>query len=172
MGKIYTESGWVNWDYLLSQPESFLAVVGARGTGKTYGLLKKLVLEDKPFIYLRRLKSQLDQCGRDEGNPFKKINADAGTDIKPFPTQGFISFRRGEKTGSLMAVGVALSVVANTRGTDFSDIDYVDPETGAIVHITPNVSIVESTYKMTFTRDYTKLLENIKLYGQYKKEFE
>ncbi len=125
MGKIYTSDGWVNWDYLLSQPESFLAVVGARGTGKTYGLLKKLVLEDKPFIYLRRLKSQLDQCGREEGNPFKKINFDAGTDIKPFPTQGFISFRRGEKTGSLMAVGVALSVVANTRGTDFSDIDYI-----------------------------------------------
>ena len=125
MGKIYTETGWVNWDYLLSQPESFLVVVGARGTGKTYGLLKKLVLEDKPFIYLRRLKSQLDQCGREEGNPFKKINFDAGTDIKPYPTQGFISFRRGEKTGSLMAVGVALSVVANTRGTDFSDIDYI-----------------------------------------------
>ena len=36
MGKIYTESGWVNWDYLLSQPESFLAVVGARGTGKIF----------------------------------------------------------------------------------------------------------------------------------------
>ena len=55
---------------------------------------------------------------------------------------------------------------------DFDDFDYVDPESGAIVHISPNVSIVESTYKMTFTRDYTKLLENIKLYGQYKKEFE
>lgn len=125
MGKIYDAAGWVNWDYIMDQGESFIAVVGARGTGKTYGLLKKLVLEDKKFIYLRRLKSQLDQCGRDEGNPFKKINSDTGTDIKPFPSQGLISFRRNEKTGDLVAVGVALSVVANTRGTDFSDIDYI-----------------------------------------------
>ena len=125
MGKIYDDAGWVNWNYILNQQESFICVVGARGTGKTYGLLKKLVLEDQKFIYLRRLKSQLDQCGREEGNPFKRINIDANLDIKPFPSQGLVSFRRGEKTGSLVAVGVALSVVANTRGTDFSDIDYI-----------------------------------------------
>ena len=125
MGKIYTEEGWVNWDYILSQSASFISVVGARGVGKTYGVFRKLTRERKKFIYLRRLKSQLDQCGKPEGNPFKKINDDTGTDIRPFPSGGIISFRETDKNGSLVAVGVALSVVANIRGIDFSDYDYI-----------------------------------------------
>ena len=125
MAKIYTSDGWVNWDYILDQEASFISVVGARGVGKTYGIFKKLTGEGKKFIYLRRLKSQLDQCGKPEGNPFKKINDDTGRDIKPFPSGGIISFREVDKTGNLVAVGVALSVVANIRGIDFSDYDYI-----------------------------------------------
>lgn len=125
MGKIYNSDGWVNWDYISSQPASFISVVGARGVGKTYGLFKKLVLENKKFLYLRRLKTQLDLCTKEEGNPFKKINTDLGTNIYPFSSDGITTFRKGEKTGELVAVGMALSVVANVRGIDFSDIDYI-----------------------------------------------
>ena len=125
MSKIYTADGWVNWDYLFTQPASFIPVVGARGTGKTYGLFKKLVKEGKKFLYIRRLKSQLDLCAKDEGNPFKKINTDLDTNIYPFSSDGIITFRKGEKTGEIVAVGIALSVVANMRGIDFSDIDYI-----------------------------------------------
>ena len=125
MAKIYDTNGWVNWDYILEQPSSFISVVGARGVGKTYGIFKKLIEEKKKFIYLRRLKSQLDQCGKLEGNPFKKINEDTSRDIKPFSSGGIISFREVDKNGSIIAVGVALSVVANVRGIDFSDYDYI-----------------------------------------------
>lgn len=125
MAKIYTPDGWVNWDYIISQGSAFISVVGARGVGKTYGIFKKLLSDGKKFIYLRRLKSQLDQCGKLEGNPFKKINTDTGHDIKPFPSGGIISFRETDKTGDIVAVGVALSVVANVRGIDFSDFDYI-----------------------------------------------
>ena len=125
MGKIYTPEGWVNWDYILSQPASIIPVVGARGVGKTYGLFKKLKTEGHKFIYLRRLKSQLDQCSKPEGNPFGKLNTDLALDIKPFPSGGIVSFREVDKAGNLVAVGVALSVVANVRGIDFSDYDYI-----------------------------------------------
>ena len=125
MAKIYDSNGWVNWDYILDQPSSFISVVGARGVGKTYGIFKKLIEEKKKFIYLRRLKSQLDQCGKLEGNPFKKINEDTSRDIKPFSSGGIISFREVDKNGNIVAVGVALSVVANVRGIDFSDYDYI-----------------------------------------------
>ena len=53
------------------------------------------------------------------------INDDTGRDIKPFPSGGIISFKEIDKNGSLVAVGVALSVVANIRGIDFSDYDYI-----------------------------------------------
>ena len=125
MAKVYEQNGWVNWDYILSQQASFISVVGARGVGKTYGAFKKLLKEKKKFIYLRRLKSQLDQCGKLEGNPFKKLNDDLEMDIKPFPSGGIITFRETDKSGPVAAVGVALSVVANIRGIDFSDYDYI-----------------------------------------------
>lgn len=125
MAKIYDSEGWVNWDYIIKQEASFISVVGARGVGKTYGLFKYLIENKKKFIYLRRLKSQLDQCARSEGNPFKKINDDMGRDIKPFSSGGIVTFRETDKTGDIVAVGVALSVVANVRGIDFSDYDYI-----------------------------------------------
>lgn len=123
--KIYTSEGWVNWDYILSQKSSFISVVGARGVGKTYGLMRKLIESGEKFIYLRRLKSQLDQCGKAEGNPFKKLNTDMDRNILPFPTGGMITFRENDKAGDVAAAGVALSVVANVRGIDFSDYNYI-----------------------------------------------
>lgn len=123
--KIYTYEGWVNWDYILSQKSSFISVVGARGVGKTYGLMRKLIESGEKFIYLRRLKSQLDQCGKAEGNPFKKLNTDMDRNILPFPTGGMITFRENDKAGDVAAAGVALSVVANVRGIDFSDYNYI-----------------------------------------------
>lgn len=123
--KLYTKEGWVDWDYIEGQPEPIKAVVGARGVGKTYGLFKKLILDGKKFIYLRRLKSQLDECKKETGNPFKRLNTDLNMSIKPYPAGGTVAFRVGDKNSEIVAVGVALSVVANLRGIDFSDYDYI-----------------------------------------------
>ena len=125
MGKIYTEAGWVNWDYIMAQEESIISVVGARGTGKTYGLFKWLIEHKQKFIYLRRLKSQLEECRKDAGNPFKKLNTDLVMNIRPFPLAGSVAFNYDERYGETAAIGVALSVVANIRGVDYSDFDYI-----------------------------------------------
>ena len=125
MGKLYNAAGWVNWDYIMDQKESIISVVGARGTGKTYGIFKWLIEHEQKFIYVRRLKSQLEECRKDAGNPFKKLNIDMGINIRPFTQAGSISFNYEEKQGVTAAVGVALSVVANIRGVDFSDYDYI-----------------------------------------------
>ena len=125
MSKLYTSDGWVNWDYIMSQGESIISVVGARGTGKTYGCFKWLIENNQRFIYLRRLKSQLDECKKDAGNPFKKLNNDLDINIKPYASGGTLLFNYDEKAGLNAAVGVALSVVANVRGVDYSDYDYI-----------------------------------------------
>ena len=125
MAKLYTAAGWVNWDYIMNQPESIISVVGARGTGKTYGCFKWLIKNQKRFIYLRRLKSQLEECKKDSGNPFKRLNMDMDISIKPFANGGTVLFNYDEKGGLNVAVGVALSVVANLRGVDYSDYDYI-----------------------------------------------
>lgn len=125
MARIYDNDGWVNWDYIMKQQESIISVVGPRGTGKTYGLFKWLIEHNQRFIYLRRLKSQLEECRRDTGNPFKKLNADLDINIRPFPLAGSVAFRHDDKNGAVAAVGVALSVVANIRGVDYSDYDFI-----------------------------------------------
>ena len=125
MSKIYGDNGYVDWDYLMQQVESIITVVGSRGVGKTYGVFKKMIKEKKKFIYLRRLKTQLEQCATIEGNPFKKLNIDLDINIKPFSSGNNIIFRYDDKNGDIVAYGVALSVVANVRGIDFSDYDYI-----------------------------------------------
>ena len=125
MAKIYDQDGWVNWDYIMAQPESLVSVVGARGTGKTYGCFRWLLSNRKKFLYLRRLKSQLEECRKEAGNPFRKLNTDMELNILPFSNGGTVSFNYDEKGGETAAVGVALSVVANIRGVDYSDFDYI-----------------------------------------------
>lgn len=125
MSNIFNSEGWVNWDYIMLQRESIISVVGARGTGKTYGLFRWMIENNKRFIYLRRLKSQLDECKKETGNPFKKLNTDLNIDIRPFSHAGSVSFYYEDKKGVLAAEGVALSVVANIRGVDYSDFEYI-----------------------------------------------
>lgn len=122
MAKVYDNNGWVNWDYLINQGSAFTMVVGARGVGKTYGLMKYCLEQGRKFIYLRRLKSQLDQCANNAGNPFKKLNTDLSRNIKPRGTQGGVLF---DENGEVVALGVALSTVANVRGFDYSDYDMI-----------------------------------------------
>ncbi len=125
MSKIYNADGWFDWDYIMKQQETFFPVVGPRGVGKTYGGFSWMVEHGKKFIYVRRLKSQLEECKKESGNPFKKLNTDKGYNIKPFTEGGSIIFRKEDKNGDVVAVGIALSVVANIRGIDFSDYDYI-----------------------------------------------
>lgn len=125
MAKIYTSEGWVNWEYIMNQSESIISVVGARGTGKTYGLFKWMLEHGKKFIYVRRLKSQLEECRKTEGNPFKKLNTDIDMNILPYPSGGSVIFRKEQRDGDIVATGVALSVIANVRGVDYSDYDYI-----------------------------------------------
>ena len=125
MGRIYQKNGWVNWDYIMGQEESIISIVGARGIGKTYGCFRWLLEHKQKFIYLRRLKSQLEECKKETGNPFKKVNSDLDLNVKPYTAGGTVLFNYTEKAGETAAVGVALSVVANIRGIDFSDYDYI-----------------------------------------------
>ena len=117
MAKIYDKQGWVNWDYIVNQGAAFTMVVGARGVGKTYGLMKYCIEHKLPFIYLRRLKTQLELCASLDGNPFNKLNTDLEMNIKPQNTRAGVVFADGDK---VIALGVALSTVANVRGFDYS----------------------------------------------------
>lgn len=96
-----------------------------------------------------------------------------------------VTKKRNEETGEFFAVeelgtlenfrvGMTWSAAGGTMAVynDNDDFDYTDPESGRTVHVSKNVSIIPTTYKMTYSRDYEQLLGEIKLYGEYKSERE
>lgn len=99
-----------------------------------------------------------------------------------------VTHKKNEKTGETFAVeelkiagglkafkpGMIWMDAGGTTAqyNDYDNFDYTDPETGNIVHISKNVAIVSSTYEMTYSKDYAKLLEEIVLYKEWVKAHE
>lgn len=83
--KLYSDNGYLNFDYILSQSEKhncpYIMIVGGRAIGKTYGALKYMLEHEYKFIFMRRTQTQLDMISRPELMPFKAINNDTGSDI-------------------------------------------------------------------------------------------
>lgn len=135
MAKIYDAAGWLNWDYLYQECKFLMAITGPRGVGKTYGLLKYIAEHNLNFIYMRRLKTQLDQCAAgDENNPFRAYCLDTGDDIRVERTHGALRFYRSvpdledpeeDPDKEYIGAGVALATVATVRGSDFSGTDVI-----------------------------------------------
>lgn len=124
MAKIYTAEGWINWNYLYTETKAFLMVVGARGTGKTFGLFKYILENNIRFLYVRRLKTQLDECASLEGNPLKSVNNSCGFDVQPKKRKSGVLFI-DSVTDQTAGYGVALSTFATLRGVDYTDVQCI-----------------------------------------------
>lgn len=136
--KLYLDNDYVNASELLDSPYPFIFGTGARGIGKTYGVLSQLVLRmdgsGRRFIYLRRTNSQIELLLKPEFNPYKSINADMDLDIIPAKisknSSGFYHSTTNED-GEIIPVGdplgyiFALSTFFNMRSVDFSDVDVI-----------------------------------------------
>lgn len=115
---IYLENGYLDVDKLL-KPKQFnkIIMVGGRGTGKSYGVLRNLVRQDQKFIYLRTSVSEMDAMKDPDLDPFNPINRLEDRNIEI--TKGSIKFVRkiveGEK--NLGMVG-ALKNMYQIRGFD------------------------------------------------------
>lgn len=93
-----------------------------------------------------------------------KINEETGISFAVEELKSLERFKVGMKWKK---AGGTISVY-----NDNDDFEYTDPKTGNVIQITKNVAIVPSTYVMTYSKDYRLLLDEIQLYGDYKKERE
>lgn len=94
----------------------------------------------------------------------KKINEKTGISFAVEELKKLERFRVGMKW---CKAGGTISVY-----NDGDNFIWNDPVTGNSLKITKNVSIVPSTYVMTYAKDYSLLLSEIKLYGDYQRERE
>ena len=122
MKELYTDKGYLDFDRIDNLPVSFILIIGARGIGKTYGALKLVLQNNKCFAFMRRTKIQADMIRRPELSPFKALEAETGpVDIKPISKEiagAYIEDR-------LIGYTLALSTIANLRGFDGQDIEYL-----------------------------------------------
>lgn len=106
----------------------------------------------------------------------KKINEKTGISFAVEELKDLKNFKpdRLDDSGNVIESGMIWKKAGGTLSVynDHADRYFTDPETGRTVHITKNVAIVPTTYKMTYSKDYRLLLNEIQLYGQYQKERE
>lgn len=121
---LYQKGGWVNPYPLLKCDSTFIFGFGARGIGKTYGILDA-VRENAlaglgKFILLRRQQAQADFIGKPDFSPFKVLDRDKGyqTDVKRLDKFTAAFYAGEEIIGYIMA----LSTIQNIRGFDGSDV--------------------------------------------------
>lgn len=102
----------------------FNIFIGARGIGKTYSTLKKVISEKRPFLYLRNTAEQIKNAATPTANPFISLNKDLETNITIEKDKGANTYSiRNEDEVIGQAAG--LSTFNNFRGGDLSYIDTV-----------------------------------------------
>lgn len=134
---LYLSNSYLNIPEILNLPVAFIYIIGARGIGKTYGILEYLILNKIKFLYLRRLQTQIDLITKPAFNPFKKLNSDKNWDIYPYSVSknnyGFyntvydsLKNKRVPVEGEdMLGISGALSTFSNARGFDASDVDFI-----------------------------------------------
>lgn len=127
---IYGKDGWLDIDGLARNP--FMLLIGSRRIGKTYGVLRKMLVENRKFIYMRRTGAEIEFSASDRTSPFAPyapsyiIGAEKDTtytyrfgDIDPDAEKRTIENDRG--------IMLSLYSVAKIRGFDgspYTDIVY------------------------------------------------
>lgn len=121
---IYLENGYLDAAHIDEVADrngvNFIIIIGKRQVGKTYNVLKLMLDGDRRFIFMRRVRPELDMLCKDVNSPFEKI-----------PTEGRIILRKeSEYTASIERVkdseegdekcrigtAVTLSGIGNIRG--------------------------------------------------------
>lgn len=122
--KYYTPDGYVDFPAIraLGLPWNFL--IGGRGIGKTFGALSDVLLNDIPFMFMRRTQAQADLINKPEFSPFKSINRTLHYDIVTKPLSKYNSgfYQVEGEEARLIGYTGALSTISNIRGFDASDV--------------------------------------------------
>lgn len=124
---LYQSDGWFNAAEVINDPAVFIFCTGARGTGKTYGVIKYLIENKHDFIYLRRTQDEADMQRVPELSSLTKVISDLKLDCR--------FTKMGKKIGVCQVSDpmqeycriycCGLSTFSTIRGVDFSHVNYI-----------------------------------------------
>lgn len=127
---LFLKSGYLNVDRILQENYPFIFIIGARGVGKTYGILQYIYEFHEKALILRRTQVQADIISNNAFHPYKKLCQDHSWNIRTTPiVKGVVGLctcnSDDEIIESPFAYIAALSTFSNLRGFDASDVDYI-----------------------------------------------
>ena len=128
---LYTVDGWINYEIIKNDNAPFIVMLGGRGIGKTYAVLKDIAETNKKFLYMRRKKDTIDKLKMPMLNPFNALNNDGVCNVVTASLgggiMGFYNAATNEEKsqGDIIGMGVALATFATLRGVDGSIFDIV-----------------------------------------------
>lgn len=120
---IYTKDGWLDAPHIAEIAKrndiNFIIIIGKRQVGKTYNVLKLMIDTDARFLFMRRVKTELEMLEKNVNSPFEKIYPNKIIFSKE--SDYTASIERIDETSegdtrTRIAMGVALSTIGNIRG--------------------------------------------------------
>ena len=125
--ELYDSNGYCDIPEIMKLKTPFIFILGGRGTGKTYGILKWLFDNETKFFYLRRTQKEIDAMKNDALNPFNALKQDDPRYMTRWQSIGkdtLAVYKTDENGNRLTTLGVAgaLSTFSNIRGFDASEI--------------------------------------------------
>lgn len=127
--ELYTKEGWLNVSALMNLKGcNFLIIIGGRGTGKSFGVMKELYDRDTSFVYMRRTQKEINATKVPKYNPFRALlkvypEAEITADTVSEDTIGFFRTIEGVREPEPWGVGMALSTFANVRGLEGDSLE-------------------------------------------------
>lgn len=135
--KLYTDAGWLDVPHVEQVANrnniAFVAIIGKRQIGKTYGVLKHMLDSDKRFVLMRGVKTELDMLKRNVNSPFEKIKGYEHRIVFESETEYTANILRidaGEdntETKTSIGMAAALSSIGRIRGFNgdiYTDVVY------------------------------------------------
>lgn len=133
--RLYNADGWLDCKHIEEVADrngiNFIIIIGKRQVGKTYNVLTLMLEEDKRFIFMRRVKTELEMLSKNVNSPFQKLAPEWRERVK-FESEGeytsaIIRIDPGEEGVITTRIGTAtaLSTVGVIRGFNgdlYSDI--------------------------------------------------
>ena len=74
--KRFLDNGYADIESIINLNMPFTFIIGGRGTGKTYGVLKYIIENRKTIMLMRRTQAQTDLINKPEFSPFKVLETD------------------------------------------------------------------------------------------------
>ena len=127
---MYTELGYIDFEYILKDKNPFIYIVGGRGSGKTFGAIQYALRHHRTFFFMRRTQTQIDLIRNDAFSPFKAVDPSIVVSTINKNLTGIYQGVKGDDGiyqagGAPIGYMCALSTISNIRGFDASMVDLI-----------------------------------------------